>query len=97
MRYVLAVLILSVAAFATDTCVILAPPRAAVVTPFWHHSLVYVAGEYPRGFHFRSEVKDKDVDKIKAKGGQVVVLHGEYTPEELDAAKNQCEAKKAEK
>jgi len=52
--------------------------------------LTYLAGEYPAGVPFRSEIKDKEVDKIKAKGGRVLILDPHYTREDLDKAKTAC-------
>lgn len=54
--------------------------------------LTYLAGEYPPGVPFRSSLKDKDVDKIKAKGGRVLILDPHYTHEDLDNAKQKCES-----
>jgi len=54
------------------------------------HMLTYLAGEYPAGVPFRSEIKDKEVDKIKAKGGRVLILDPHYTREDLDKAKTAC-------
>lgn len=52
--------------------------------------LTYLAGDYPAGVSFRSEIKDKEIDKIKAKGGRVLILDPHYTREDLDKAKNAC-------
>lgn len=84
--------------FAADQpCLILAaaPPPTGVAT--WsqagrqqRHALIYLAGSFPPGIPFRSQIKDKDVEKIKAKGAQVIVLDSQYTRGDLDAAKKQC-------
>jgi hypothetical protein len=52
-----------------------------------------LAGDYPAGFPFRSSVKDKDkdVDKIRAKGGRVVILDPHYTRDDLEKAKESCQ------
>src|SRR5712692_5051477 len=55
------------------------------------HALTYLAGDYPPGVPFRSSIKDKDVDKIKAKGGRVLILDPHYTREDLEKAKQVCE------
>ena len=91
-------LFLVASAFAADhPCLILAaaPPPTGIAT--WsqagrqaRHALIYLAGDYPSGFAFRSQIKDKDVDKIKAKGAQVIILDSQYTRADLDAAKSQC-------
>ena len=97
MRY-LVFFVLVASAFAADhPCLILAaaPPPTGIAT--WsqagrqaRHALVYLAGDYPPGIAFRSQIKDKDVDKIKAKGAQVIILDSQYTRADLDAAKGQC-------
>jgi len=93
------VLLFSSVAFAADQpCVILAPapPPEGIAT--WsqagrqqRHAMLYLAGEYPPGIPFRSQIKDKDVDKIRAKGGRVLILDPHYTHEDLDRAKKQCQ------
>lgn len=91
--------VLALPAFAADRspCVVLAsnPPAKGIAT--WSvegraqkHLLTYLAGDFPAGFSFRSAVKDKDVDKIRAKGGRVIVLDPQYTKADLDAAKQSC-------
>jgi len=57
----------------------------------------YVAGEYPQGVPFRSSIKDKDVDKIRAKNGQVIILDSQYTREDLEKAKQKCQQAAATK
>jgi hypothetical protein len=94
-------LLVSSSCFAIDqTCVVLAPapPPKGVAT--WsqtgraqRHELIFLAGEYPAGIPFRSTIKDKDVDKIRAKGGRVLILDSEYTRDDLDKAKKECESK----
>lgn len=97
MRYFVC-LVLIASAFAVDhPCLILATAPVPTGIGTWsqagrqaRHTMVYLAGEYPDGFAFRSQIKDKDVDKIKAKGAQVIILDSQYTRPDLDAAKNQC-------
>jgi hypothetical protein len=97
MRYIVYLVLVSSALAADHSCLILAaaPPPTGIAT--WsragkaaQHALIYVAGEYPSGFAFRSQIKDKDVDKIKAKGAPVIILDSQYTRADLDAAKQQC-------
>jgi len=78
-------------------CVVLAANAPATGIGSWSregsaqkHMLTYLAGNYPAGISFRSEIKDKEVDKIKAKGGRVLILDPHYTREDLDKAKNAC-------
>ncbi len=100
MKRALVYLLLGTAAFAADhPCVILAvsPPPEGIATMTQagrqaRHALLYLAGDYPPGFSFRSRIKDSDVDKVKAKGGQVIVLDAKYTRADLDAAKAQCQS-----
>jgi len=90
MRYLIC-LVLTASAFAGDRpCLILAaaPPPIGIAT--WsqagrqaRHALVYLAADYPAGVAFCSQVKDKDVDKIKAKGAQVIILDAQYTRADL--------------
>jgi hypothetical protein len=42
------------------------------------------------GIPFRSQIKDKDVDKIRAKGGRVIILGTKYTHDDLEKAKKEC-------
>lgn len=78
-----------------ESCVILSSTEPAKGIATWSaegrsqkHTLTYLAGDYPPGFPFRSSIKDKDVDKIKAKGGRVIILDPRYTREDLDKAKS---------
>jgi|SRR5579871_4088384 len=97
-RFLVPVLLVSSCCFAADTpCVILAANEPAKGLATWSrsgnnqkHALTYLAGEYPKGIPFRSAIKDKDVDKIKAAGGRVLVLDPQYTRDDLDKAKQQC-------
>ena len=83
---------------APKTCVILSSVEPAKGIATWSqegrsqkHSLTYLAGDYPTGIPFRSSIKDKDVDKIKAKGGRVIILDPHYTHDDLEKAKQSCE------
>ncbi len=80
------------------SCVILSSVEPAKGIATWSvegrrqkHALTYLAGDYPPGVPFRSSIKDKDVDKIKAKGGRVLILDAHYTREDLEKAKQVCE------
>jgi hypothetical protein len=57
------------------------------------HAMLYLAGEYPPGIPFRSQIKDKDVDKIRAKGGRVLILDTKYTHDDLENAKAACKSR----
>jgi|ERR1039458_1266098 hypothetical protein len=79
-------------------CVILSSTEPAQGIATWseegrrqRHALTYLAGDYPPGIPFRSSIKDSEVDKIKAKGGRVLILDPHYTREDLEKAKQTCE------
>jgi|SRR5579859_2701428 len=98
MKPLLIALLLVGSAFAADhPCLILAPVPSPTGMATWsragnaaRHAMIYLAGEYPSGFPFRSQIKDKDVDKIKGMGAQVIILDSQYTRADLDTAKGQC-------
>jgi hypothetical protein len=96
---ILTILLLSSVAIAADSpCVILAPVEPPQGIATWsqagrqqRHAMIYLAGEYPAGFPFRTQIKDKDVDKIRARGGRALVLDTHYTRDDLEKAKKQCQ------
>lgn len=82
---------------AKPSCVVLSSAGPAKGIASWSmegrrqkHTLTYLAGDYPPGIPFRSSIKDKDVDKIKAKGGRVIILDPNYTRQDLEWAKQSC-------
>lgn len=96
-KIVTCLVVLSGFVLAEQPCVILAPvpPPKGIAT--WsaagrasRHQLTYLAGKFPPGYPFRTSVKDKEVDKIEAKGGRVIILDSQYTREDLDHAKTGC-------
>lgn len=98
-RIVLAValLCLSAPAFASQPCVIFHSNDPAKGSAAWtragyleQFTLTYLAGDYPEGFPFKASIRDKEVDKIKKKGGRVIVLDPHYTREDLEKAKQSC-------
>ena len=98
-RYLLLILMLALPVFGQDRkpCVVMAANEPATGVGSWsrvgaqqEHMLTYLAGDYPRGFAFRSSLKDKYVDKIKAKGGRIIILDPHYTREDLEKAKQDC-------
>ena len=96
MHYLVVLVFLSAFASA-ETCVVLAPAPLPTGIATWsragqaqRHAMLYLAGEYPKGMPFRTQIKDKDVEKIRAKGGRVVVLDRNYTREDLEKAKGDC-------
>jgi hypothetical protein len=97
-RFFVVLLLSSVFCVAADSpCVILAPAEPPQGMATWSqagrqqlHAMHYLAGEYPPGVPFRSQIKDKDVDKIRTKGGRVIILDPKYTHDDLEKAKKQC-------
>jgi hypothetical protein len=80
------------------SCVILSSVEPAKGVATWsvegrhqRHTLTYLAGDYPTGVPFRSSINDKDVDKVKAKGGRVLILDPHYTRDDLEQAKRTCD------
>jgi hypothetical protein len=100
MRHWIWMFLLVASCFAADsTCVILAPVEPPQGMATWsqagrqqRHAMLYLAGEYPPGIPFRSQIKDKDVDKIRAKGGRVLILNTKYTHDDLENAKAECKS-----
>ncbi|MGO9647610.1 MAG: hypothetical protein ACLPOO_06115 [Terriglobales bacterium] len=98
MRYLVWLFLVAVPSFSTDSpCVILAPVEPPQGMATWsqvgrqqRHAMIYLAGEYPPGIPFRSQIKDKDVDKIRSKGGRVLILDSHYTHDDLEKARKQC-------
>jgi len=98
MKFLVVLLLSSLSLAADSPCVILAPVEPPQGMATWsqvgrqqRHAMIYLAGEYPAGIPFRSQIKDKDVDKIRAKGGRVLILDSHYTRDDLDSAKKQCQ------
>ena len=60
-----------------------------------HRPFDYVAGDYPEGFKWRSELGDGDVRDLQQKGGKMVVLRPDYEPAELEDAKKECQGQSA--
>jgi hypothetical protein len=97
-RFFVVLLLSSIFCVAADSpCVIVAPAEQPQGTATWsqagrqqRHAMLYLAGEYPPGIPFRSQIKDKDVDKIRSKGGRVIILDTKYTHDDLEKAKKQC-------
>lgn len=98
-RLILAAFVLACSASYAQSspCLVLAANEPAKGIASWSaegrtqkHMLTYLAGDFPAGIPFRSEIKDKEVDRIKKKGGRVIVLDPHYTREDLDKAKQIC-------
>lgn len=50
----------------------------------------YVAGDFPSGMKWKSNIWDRDIRKVKKLGGKVVILKPDYTAADLDEAKKSC-------
>jgi len=91
------VLVFCLPSFAADSCVILRnyPRRTADAFTRWTTppSFEYVEGNFPAGFKFRSEIRDKHVREIQKRGGRVVIIKADYQQAELDDARKQCKEK----
>jgi hypothetical protein len=56
----------------------------------------YVAGDFPSGLSWKSNVTDRYVRKIKEKGGKVVIVPQNYSAADLEDARKQCAEPKPE-
>jgi hypothetical protein len=50
----------------------------------------YVAGEFPPGMKWKSNITDRNIRKIKQQGGRVIVIQPNYTMTDLEQAKASC-------
>ena len=50
----------------------------------------YVAGDFPAGMKWKSNVTDRTVRKVKKLGAKVVTVGQDYSVAELEAAKKEC-------
>ena len=50
----------------------------------------YVAGEFPQGMKWKSNITDGLIRKVKEKGGRVVIVPTNYSATDLDHAKAEC-------
>ncbi|MEI6246065.1 MAG: hypothetical protein WCQ64_13605 [Acidobacteriota bacterium] len=95
------VLLLSTAAFAQQQpkpkpCLILKTYQKKAADAFTRWTVPkpfnYVEGDFPDGLKFKSELGDKDVNEIKKRGGQVVILKSDYVLADLEDARKNCKA-----
>jgi hypothetical protein len=52
----------------------------------------YVAGDFPKDIKWKSNIPDRDIRKIKEKGGRVVVIPETYGVADLEQAQTECKA-----
>ena len=50
----------------------------------------YVAGDFPKGMKWKSNMTDRNIRKVQENGGQVVVVQPNYTTQELKQAQASC-------
>jgi len=53
----------------------------------------YVAGDFPAGMKWKSNITDRNIRKIKRLGGKVVIVPNTYTSTDLEEAKKSCSEK----
>jgi len=83
------ILLLAISAHA-ETCVIV--KHASTSSQMWVSGANwrYVEGEFPPGEKWKSNITDRQIRKIKEKGGKVVVVPEKYTAADLEDARKQC-------
>jgi hypothetical protein len=57
----------------------------------------YVAGDFPKGMKWKSNITDRNIRKVKELGGQVVVIKPDYNAEDLAQAQKTCGLNEAAK
>jgi hypothetical protein len=83
------VLTFTLAASATDTCVILKRSTDSVHT--WIGiEFYYVEGNYPPGFSFMTNLRGRHVRKLIKMGGRMAIVEPDYTAADLELARKQC-------
>lgn len=96
MRYAIALVFLSTLALAEQpqpTCLIIKHASAARQAFVSYANWQYVAGDFPPGMKWKGNVGDKDVRKVKERGGKVITLSQNYSLAELESAKQECSGK----
>lgn len=94
MRIIAVICVLASLAAAEDqpSCLIVKHASAARQMFVSGANWQYVAGDFPKGMKWKSNITDRNVRKIKELGGKVVVVQQSYTPEELKQAQESCKA-----
>lgn len=92
MRY-LVLLLLSVSCCASDsTCLVIKHASAARQAFISGANWQYVAGDFPKGMKWKSNVTDRYVRKVKENGGHVATVPQEYSSADLKSAFETCKA-----
>lgn len=55
----------------------------------------YVAGDFPKGMKWKSNITDRNIRKIKEQGGRVVIVPTDYHEADLEDARKQCASESA--
>ncbi len=71
-------------------CLIVKPNSTAHRAFVSNTAYQYVAGDFPTGLKFKSNIGDGYVRKIKEKGGKIIVLPAKYSIADLEQAKASC-------
>jgi hypothetical protein len=94
---VFALIVAAGPAFAADPCVIVQHSEKLKGMARWtaapqmrYRPFGYVTGDFPKGMKFQSALRDSDINKIRQKGGRVIILVPNYTSSDLDEAKKSC-------
>jgi hypothetical protein len=98
MRYFAVVFLFGcLSAAQNQPCVVL--KRASGLDHNWSGiEFYYVAGQYPDGYKFRTNLRGRHVRELVKKGGRFVVVEPNYSRSELEQAEQSCKiAEKAEK
>jgi hypothetical protein len=88
----LILLLVSSIAFAADspTCLIVKHASTSRQVFVSGANWQYVAGEFPKGMKWKSNVTDRYIRKIKEVGGKVVIVPQDYSATDLAQAKTEC-------
>ena len=89
----LAFLLIAAVAFAGDAPTCLIVKHAGVSHQVWVSGAnwQYVAGDFPKGMKWKSNITDRNIRKIKEDGGQVVIVPEKYSASDLEEAKKSCQ------
>jgi len=92
MRYLAAILLLSTIALAENPshCLIVSQPNAFGWTYNSTRRMHYVAGDFPTGMKWKSNLSDSDIRKIREAGTEVVIVPPKYTAADVEEAKKTC-------
>jgi hypothetical protein len=91
MKFIAFLALLATSASASDTsCLIVKHASTAHQVFVSGANWQYVAGEFPKGMKWKSNITDRNIRKIKHLGGHVVIVPTKYTVADLKNAQQQC-------